>query len=289
MKSIPEYSFRKQNISNGFEIQKISYLFKEHDLMELTSAHRLKFYALIVPTKGSGVHQINFKEHPFKNQDLIFIGKDDVHVWKDWGNSDGYILLFTQGFLNQNQTSFNDLTYSFPFNPVLYNPLIQISDEQNSVSINSLVNLIYLEFNSLQHRESKEIIQCLLRAIFLKVRAESNELHIDANKKKKLLFIRLQHELDENISITRNANDYSKKLNVSYKELNDVCKVFTNNTIKVFIDEITIFKAKKYLIEPDKNISITAYMLGFEEVTNFTKFFKKHTGRTPKKFIVEVS
>ena len=289
MEQLPEYKFRFDRSNIGFEIQKISYLFDKHRALERLRPHRLKFYAIIIPTVGEGIHEINFKNYQFQKQDLIFISKDDIHAWKKWKDSDGYIILFTQEFLNQNQTSFNDLSYSFPFNPILYNPLIQLKGEQFFSSISSLINLIYHEFNEAHHKETKEILQCLLRTIFLKIRSQSDSKELDTNKKSTALFIRLQQELNGNLSISRNANDYCEKLNASYKELNEVCKTFTNKTVKAFIDETTIFKAKKYLIEPDKNISTTAYMLGFDETTNFTKFFKKHTNQTPKQFISKVS
>lgn len=45
-----------------------------------------------------------------------------------------------------------------------------------------------------------------------------------------------------------------------------------------------ILKAKKLLVENQKNISEISYLLGFEEPTNFTKYYKKHTGFSPKEF-----
>ena len=90
--------------------------------------------------------------------------------------------------------------------------------------------------------------------------------------------------LEEKISITRNAKDYCISLNTTYRKLNSTCKILTNKTIKGFIDDFLILKAKRLLSEREENISQISYKMGFDEVTNFTKFFKKHTQQTPKSF-----
>jgi len=43
--------------------------------------------------------------------------------------------------------------------------------------------------------------------------------------------------LEEKITLTRNANDYCKILNVSYRKLNLTCKTSTNKAIKEFIED----------------------------------------------------
>jgi AraC family transcriptional activator of pobA len=90
--------------------------------------------------------------------------------------------------------------------------------------------------------------------------------------------------LNENIALTRNAKDYCNNLNVSYQKLNLTCKTLTNKTVKEFIDDFLLLKAKRLLSESDVIISQVAYNLGFDEPTNFTKFFKKHTNQTPRSF-----
>lgn len=94
--------------------------------------------------------------------------------------------------------------------------------------------------------------------------------------------------LNEKIALTRNANDYCNFLNVSYQKLNSTCKALTNKTVKVFIDDFILLRAKRLLSEKDVNISEIAYFLGFDEPTNFTKFFKKNTNQTPKSFIESI-
>ncbi len=83
----------------------------------------------------------------------------------------------------------------------------------------------------------------------------------------------------------RNANFFCEKLKISYRSLNEISKKLTGETIKKYIDKNLILTAKQHLSVGNRNISEIAYQLGFEETTNFSKFFKKQTNRAPSEFL----
>ena len=83
---------------------------------------------------------------------------------------------------------------------------------------------------------------------------------------------------------SRNADFYAKKMNITYKHLNVICKEVVNITAKRFIDEFVILEAKRQLINSAVKSTELAFSLGFEEPTNFIKYFKKFTGLTPNRF-----
>lgn len=67
-----------------------------------------------------------------------------------------------------------------------------------------------------------------------------------------------------------------------------LCRLFKKTygmTIKKFIAEETVKKAKLLLTESGKSISDTAEALCFENENLFTKFFKYHEGVTPSQYI----
>ncbi len=281
---IPEYKFREEFKQVGFEIVELKYLFSRHALEERTAPHRLKFYAILFVTNGNGKHEIDFNLYSFNSKSILFIGKDQIHAWTASNNMDGFMLFFTQEFLYQNQIKFKDLSYSYPYNSILYESVVDVSKSDNFESFISLIHYIHSEYKTPDHKGKQEILQCLLRTFILKIRAQSKQENTAVSKKNKELFIRFQRLLDEKISASRNAKDYCKWLNVSYRKLNDICKALTNLSLKSFVDKYLILKSKKYLSDRDKNISGTSYLLGFKEVTNFSKYFKKHTSLTPKEF-----
>ena len=71
---------------------------------------------------------------------------------------------------------------------------------------------------------------------------------------------------------------------MSYKALNQLCKKTAGKTPKQIIDEHTILEAKRRLAIENTQVTQLAYELGFDEVGNFTKYFRKHTLLTPSQF-----
>lgn len=280
---IPEYNFREEYASLGFEVVKLEYFYSKHLIAERTNPHRLKFYALIYITKGKDTHIIDFMPHAFKDGSLIFVSKNQVLAWGKNNNVKGYIIFFTESFLYKNQIQFNDLSYSYPYNYNLYSPVLQTKNENTEV-FTQLITLIYHEYQYSKNNIQEEMLQCLLRVLILKIQGSTPSLLNNASKETETLFVEFQKQLDQNISLTRNAKDYCNMLNVSYHQLNKAIKTLTNKTIKAFIDDFVILQAKRLLADPTNNANEVSYALGFEESTNFSKFFKKHTGIPPKLF-----
>lgn len=280
---IREYVFRKEIETVGFEIIKLDYFFNERSSIEIINPHKINFYIILFITEGEGKHSIDFKTYNYSKGSILFVEKNQVHSWKQAKNIDGFLILFTEEYLYNNQIKFQDISYTYPYNNSLYQPIINLG-EQNYKPFYSLISYLFQEYYLQDTPFKQEILQNLLRTTLLKIRSYPSKEHKHIDSDKKDLFIRFQKMLEEKIELTRNAKDYCVSLNTTYRKLNTTCKALTNKTIKEFIDDFLILKAKRLLSEREKNISEVAYELGFDEVTNFTKFFKKHTSQTPKSF-----
>ncbi|MFR6333109.1 MAG: helix-turn-helix domain-containing protein [Eisenbergiella sp.] len=71
-------------------------------------------------------------------------------------------------------------------------------------------------------------------------------------------------------------------VNTSY--LSRIFREETGNTIIHTINEKKLSRAREYLVQTDMKIYEIAEILGFENVTYFSHFFKKHTGLSPKDY-----
>ena len=282
--NIPEVNFRNEFLDLGFEIVSLSYLFTVNEDYELQRPHRINFFAILFITEGKGLHTIDFNEYSYKRHDILFIGSEQIHSWSKYKGVEGFVIFFTEDFLQKNQTKFKDVTYSYPYNSVLYKPVVSVKDKYAILTFTNLINYIYNEYNQQGSEEKQEILQCLLRTFLLKIRVHNRQFVSIIQNDKTELFIRFQSLLTKNIASSRNAKDYCKWLNVSYKKLNNTCKELTNKSLKFFIDSFLILKAKQYLTDGDKNVSEVAYLLGFNEITNFTKYFTKHSSQNPSTF-----
>ncbi|MEY2792138.1 MAG: hypothetical protein RJA76_130 [Bacteroidota bacterium] len=95
-----------------------------------------------------------------------------------------------------------------------------------------------------------------------------------------------QFPIDENFPKIqlRAASDFAHQLNVHVNHLNRSIKEVTEKTTTQIIGERIMQEARVMLRQSNFNISDIAYALGFQEVTHFNNFFKKHVGTSPLKF-----
>ena len=78
-------------------------------------------------------------------------------------------------------------------------------------------------------------------------------------------------------------NQIASALFISHKHLTDTVQKETGNHPCHFYDLKIIDEAKRMLSETDKSISEIAKILTYDP-SNFSKFFKRFVGQTPKKF-----
>jgi len=82
----------------------------------------------------------------------------------------------------------------------------------------------------------------------------------------------------------RSPVDFAEQLSVHVNHLNRSLKEITGKTTSQLIAERVSQEARVLLKRTNWNISEIAYSLGFEELSHFINFFKKHFGHTPKAF-----
>lgn len=112
------------------------------------------------------------------------------------------------------------------------------------------------------------------------------ESHPNASQRITELFIELldrQFPVDYPNAILslRTPADYANRLSVHVNHLNKVVKEITGKTTSEMIAERIIKECTQHLLHTNLSISEIAYSLGFETVSYFSKFYRKHTGKSP--------
>ena len=98
------------------------------------------------------------------------------------------------------------------------------------------------------------------------------------------IFVQFRALVERHFQRSRDAAFYASKLNITYKHLNDITRKSIGTTAKAFIDSLLILEAKRLLVSTAMRSKEVAYALGFEEPSNFVKFFKKAVQQTPGQF-----
>jgi AraC-like DNA-binding protein len=283
---IPHIEFNPATIGNfGIEIISIEKITqnKEQYTHNPELPHQLKFYILFFFTQGTGRHFIDFNWYPVQQNSLVYLTKEQVNAFEFSENLKGYCIIFTENYFVD---CFSNLSKDFVFrlfNPQLFSPILQIPKESD---FNTYFNLLQKEYNHPKSFNQKTVIESLFVILVSKAEhIKQNQTFNIKDSSKIMVFQKFTSLIEQNLSKSRSAEFYATELAISYKHLNTICKELLNKTAKSVIDDFVILQAKRHLINSDIKSTELAYKLGFEDPTNFTKYFKKKTGLTPKSFL----
>lgn len=78
----------------------------------------------------------------------------------------------------------------------------------------------------------------------------------------------------------RTPADYANRLSIHINHLNKVVKETTGKTTSELIAERIVKESTQYLLHTNLSISEIAFCLGFETTSYFSKYYRKHTGKS---------
>lgn len=269
----------------GIEIISLESLIERKDSLNHfpEKAHQLDFYMLVFYTEGETEHLVDFVWHKVRKNTLFYLAKGQVNAFRFKKNLKGYLIIFTENYFKEHLNKLPKNAVIRLFTSHLFSPKIQVPLSSN---LNNYMNLFYDEFYKEKGAFNKRnILDSLYTVIFSKLEQLKKHQTFHLKESDKLdLFLKFKILLEQYFSESRNADFYAQKMNITYKHLNTICKDIVDVTAKQFIDEFIILEAKRKLINSTIKSTELAYSLGFEEPTNFVKYFKKHTGLTPNSF-----
>lgn len=244
MFDIPDIHFHTQK-AKSVELIDLEQLSKRKMKHDPSQPHRLHFYSLIYIKKGSGRHLIDFIEHPFCDDSFIFIYKDQIHAYDFSHPIQGYVLLFTQDFVDKTLVQGRLNEYLPMYLDRSYLPVLDM-DKSLATSVRSV--LVEMHKEQQQEMPEFEIMSALFIALTLMLKRARPQNSIQTLTKEQLAkynqFLRL---LSQHYRHTRDASFYADKVYTTYKTLNQICKLATGNTAKQLIDSYVTLEAKREL------------------------------------------
>jgi AraC family transcriptional regulator, transcriptional activator of pobA len=97
-------------------------------------------------------------------------------------------------------------------------------------------------------------------------------------------FHAFQKSIKQTNSLKKTITEYATELNITPVHLNRICQLIAEKTASQVVQEHLISEAERYLKQSDLSVSEIAYILNFENLSYFTRLFKKHLGVSPKAF-----
>jgi len=174
----------------------------------------------------------------------------------------------------------------------LFNDLLTISQINVSKSYSIFATIFQQlenELKNLKDNYQSDILRNDIRNLLLQSERERRnqnfiELKKDADFDYALI---LKDLLDKNFINHKKVSFYCQKMHLTSKRLNQSTTKIFGKTPKEIIDDRVLLESKRILAHTNESVKEIAFSLGFEEPTNFIKYFKKHTDKTPVEFRTE--
>lgn len=283
MNKIHKYQF-KEGVCIEFEIIDIKDLY-DNAYDKVTNPHRANFYHIIWFQSGITAHWIDFRPIEIKDNTLLFIERDVVHAFsKQTSDIIGKAILFTDHFFGKSETDAHFLETSILFNDLL--TICLVDAQRHTPVFENLIQLMLDEFKNDADYFQVDILRNYLHNFMLQAeRVRKKQNFIEITKSIELNYVvEFKQLVNKKFKNEKRVSLFAEKLNISEKRLNKALSKILNKTAKEIIDERIVLEAKRLLTNTSLTIKEVAYELGYDEPTNFIKFFKKHEAITPTEF-----
>lgn len=282
MKTIPvrhlKTSQKEPNLSGDFMIKSLQELLNGKNMVH--ELHRHDFFFFLALKKGTGNHEIDFVNYDVTDYTIFIIRPGQVHKLDLDSNCEGYMIQFNTEFYYSIQKELNSLLQKV--SAINYYQL----KKDDFLKLNLLLTSIFTEYKN-KAVAYKEVIKSNLNILFIELIRLKNTNNKTLNTKDLYIQERLEeflHSLETNIIKIKQVSQYADMLNLSNYQLNTITKQTLGKTASQLINEQIILESKRYLLASSNQINQIAYHLGYEDVSYFIRFFKKHTGYSPEAF-----
>ncbi|GGG94595.1 4-hydroxyphenylacetate catabolism regulatory protein HpaA [Parapedobacter pyrenivorans] len=233
------------------------------------------YFEFVLLNDGGGWHIIDGKRYHVTPPVFFVIRKEQVHHWELTGEPRGYVLIIKKQYVdNSLDKSLNELLAKV--SSITYLPV------SAPESLTALFDLLLTEWNLLlPHRD--QVIEGLLKALLAKLLQQSRPTaygHMGLSD----MFQRFDALLGQTEMLCNNVAHYAGLLNTTPQNLNTVCRKAVGQSAASFIAIHLVGEAKRLLLYTDMTINQIAMRFGFADSSHFIKYFKRHSGNTPKVF-----
>jgi len=250
---------------------------------KLCLPHKHDFYHLLLFTKGSGSHLIDFQNFVVQPYQIYFMNPGQVHSWNFEGEVDGYVINFSIPFFQAFLLN-PDYVQQLPcFSSILANSVINLPENLQGEVHNIFERII--EESEMGNKLSLDMIRVLMVQLFITIGRlgfEKTNLNVKSNNYTTLRkFLNL---IEKNVGILKFPREYAELLFITPSHLNVICNELLGKSAGEIIRNRVVLEAKRLMINLDLSISEIGYELNFRDNSYFSKFFKKYAGITPEEF-----
>lgn len=251
----------------------------------LMSQFRVNFIAYVIVLEGSLTLELNTVPYQLEKNCSLFV--DRKMVVTGVKHSDDFRCVICAlstdiGFSFFNKSLMQSVMH------LLSNPVITMNQDEVDLMLRYYELLVF----KMDHPEMnfaretvRDIIRCFAYDLLSNITKRFNQGDgDDMLRQSDRIFRKFMLLLAENSNVNRSVKSYADELCVSPKYLTSVCRKHSDSTASELIATSVMSRVKQLLLYSDLSIKEVAGEMGFDNLSFFGKYVKKHLGLSPNHY-----
>lgn len=266
----------------GLEVLRLSDLRRRAPPEHFQCPQRPAFHVLLLFGAGEGWHSLDFETLACAPGTIVHVRPGQVQQFDMRDDLDATVILFRPDFplldTSAPEALLVDRVVSQGVATLSGSDLLTVADDFAAMARSHA--------RADGTPASAAILQHLLQVLLLRLTcvAEGTDAEPHAGNPHLRIFRRFRKLIEARFADGWKVADYASELALSEKTLSRICCLIGGNSPAKFIHARLVLEAKRLLAHSDLTSAAIAATLGFDEPTNFTKFFRRMVGTTPANF-----
>ena len=281
---VDQIEYRPRGRELDVEVFLFSDLRRRVSRRELLALYHYSFHTLICVTEGDVTQLVDFQPVASSVGSLLVLRPGQVHSFGSDEGWDGWMVLFRAEFLPSETQTTADLLPALGLDRLPDHLSLSTGDFE---AISEVITRMRLDAESdASPKDVHALLRYQLCALLVRLTILQDQ-HVEAAVARTpgiQRFAKFRRLVEQNYAGWHQVADYAAALACTEKSLTRAALEATGQSAKAVIMARIALEAKRLLVHTDSPIFLIAEGLGFEEATNFAKFFKRETGCTPIRF-----
>jgi AraC-like DNA-binding protein len=247
---------------------------------------RVDFPFLLYVHDGQYRHMVDFETFECRSGSCLLVRPGQVHRFGDEQGWDGWMLILHADLLGPRPRTSSSHGADDLVDPLDLPTHLQASEPTRAAIVETLRRMRLDASRADPPRAVNALLrpqlQGLLTRLQLEQTGQSGDITVDTVALERHRGFR--HAVEQHFRRWHKASNYARELHCSVRTLNRSTVQITGQTAKAHIVDRIMLEARRLLVHTTLPVSTIGSQLGFDEPTNFVKFFHREAGATPGHF-----
>jgi len=247
---------------------------------------RVAFHLIIGITQGRCTHMVDFAPHVCAARTWLMLRPGQIQRYDFSQEWEGWLIVYRPEFLlplgniaNLDELSMVGSLENLP-------NWLDLSESEHAAALSAVIQMSNDSRLAAPVADINALLRHQLYALLLRLQLsqQQRECGICVSPLSLQRFKRFRQAIEEGFRKTHQLHAYANRLGCSEKSLARASMEIAGVSAKAFLSQRIALEAKRLLAHTTRPVQVIAAELGFDEPTNFIKFFKREAGCAPGEF-----